>query len=151
MSVNQNIYLAQQKLIFLSSFYLKTFFLSRTIYSKTIQTISFLAWLKHDRLINNRRPYTHLIVVPASTLSNWSNEFAKFAPHLHIQRYHGTPAEKFEVKRSLRKMLASNKGGKRIVDVVLTTYTMFERESGAEDRSFLKKIPFEYLVLGTIF
>jgi hypothetical protein len=24
---------------------------------------------------------------------------------------------------------------------------MFERDSGAEDRSFLKKIPFEYLVL----
>jgi hypothetical protein len=36
------------------------------------------------------------------------------------------------------------------VDVVLTTYTQFERESGADDRKFLRKIPFEYLILGQL-
>lgn len=33
------------------------------------------------------------------------------------------------------------------VDVLVISLRMFERDSGAEDRSFLKKIPFEYLVL----
>ena len=40
---------------------------------KTVQTIAFLSWLRaHDRQLG-----CHLLVVPASTLSNWENEIEK--------------------------------------------------------------------------
>ena len=35
----------------------------------------------------------------------------------------------------------------RHVDVVVTTYTYFERESGKDDRRFLRSQPWEYMVL----
>ncbi|RDB15389.1 ISWI chromatin-remodeling complex ATPase ISW2 [Hypsizygus marmoreus] len=41
---------------------------------KTLQTISFLAYLKHFRGISG----PHLVVVPKSTLQNWQREFAKW-------------------------------------------------------------------------
>jgi SNF2 family DNA or RNA helicase len=40
---------------------------------KTLQTISFLAYLKHYRNISG----PHLIVVPKSTLQNWACEFSR--------------------------------------------------------------------------
>jgi SNF2 family DNA or RNA helicase len=55
---------------------------------KTVQTIAFLAWLKHQRkgkVISRRddeKNFVNLIVVPASVLSNWMNEFKKFAPNM---------------------------------------------------------------------
>lgn len=31
----------------------------------------------------------HLVVAPASVVSNWEREFEIFAPHLRVVRYHG--------------------------------------------------------------
>lgn len=103
------------------------------------------------------------------------NEFTKFCPQLKVLRFHGTPAEKSQVIRQLKKVLLDNSRSNNLkgkinkiffliqiilfiiiynyyeldrVDIVLTTYTLFERESGADDRKFLRKLPFEYLVLG---
>ena len=45
---------------------------------KTIQTIALLAYIIEFK--NNRGPF--LIVVPLSTLSNWVNECAKWAPDM---------------------------------------------------------------------
>jgi hypothetical protein len=118
---------------------------------KTVQTIAFVAWMHYDRQSRRKSTHTHLIVVPASTLSNWIQEFARFCPHLKVVRFHGTVNEKYSVKQLLRRALGStgsHRSSKDRVDVVLTTYTQFERESGADDRKFLRKIPFEYLILG---
>ena len=75
-----------------------------------MQTIAFLAWLNHqskgkiicdetdsnggnsddsdlddeEHVLSKSSPIQrpHLIVVPASVLNNWINEFKKFAPHM---------------------------------------------------------------------
>eukprot|EP01035_Chromulina_nebulosa_P021866 gene21866-28307_t len=111
---------------------------------KTIQTISFLAWLKYDAAIRApdelRQP--HFIVVPASTLANWQNEFAKFCPSFVVVTYHGTQKERAEMRHELRESIEEGE-----VDVILSTYTIFERESGKSDRAFLVNQQFEYLVL----
>lgn len=54
---------------------------------KTIQTISLLCYLIEVK--KNFGPF--LIIVPLSTLSNWSNEFEKWAPSLKKMIYKGSP------------------------------------------------------------
>jgi SWI/SNF-related matrix-associated actin-dependent regulator of chromatin subfamily A containing DEAD/H box 1 len=130
--------------------------------SKTIQTIAFLGWLHHQHCIRTASLPTHkskpmrphLIVVPGSTLGNWCNELERFCPSLQVVVYHGSPKEKQHVKHILKRALINPPDSNRQrhrreppVHVVLATYTMFERESGADDRSLLKKIDFDYLVL----
>jgi len=90
-----------------------------------------------------------LVVVPSSLVDNWSRELAVFAPRLHVLRFH-TSAER---KRALREF---GKGKRAIealrgegVDVVLTTYPLFE-SSGAdarEARSWLKRVPLGVVAL----
>ena len=108
---------------------------------KTIQTISFLGWLKFNNpLDNTKRP--HLIVVPASTLANWSNELKKFCPTLQILLYHGSQKERDLLRRELTAKVENLE-----VDVVLSTYTIFEREACKEDQSYLRRMKFEYIIL----
>ena len=112
---------------------------------KTVQTIAFLGWLKSDankQQFNEavRRP--HLIVVPASTLANWQNELARFCPSFVVVTYHGTMKERAELRHDLRQRIRDEE-----VDVILSTYTIFERESGKVDRAFLQNQNFQYLVL----
>lgn len=64
---------------------------------KTVQTIAFLAWLKHrskSSVINvdcddrasdiEEAPSTHLIIVPVSVLPNWIREFKTFCPEMNV-------------------------------------------------------------------
>lgn len=104
---------------------------------KTVQTIAFLGWLRGKA---NRR--TSLIVVPATTLSNWCNELEKFCPNLRVTVYHGSQKERDMMRYPLHTSIEA-----REVDVVLSTYTIFERESCKEDQSFLRKQRFDYLIL----
>lgn len=75
-------------------------------------------------------PWPNLIVVPPSTLTNWQNEFKKFAPDLRVTTYSGSTMQ--------RDMLADD-----ILDdvsqhhVILTTYSQLGRK---EDIGNLKKI-----------
>lgn len=50
---------------------------------KTIQTIALLAYLKECK--NNEGP--HLVIVPLSTLSNWADEFERWAPSLKVMLF----------------------------------------------------------------
>lgn len=45
---------------------------------KTLQTISFLGYLKHERGING----PHLVVCPCGVVNNWMNELRKWCPTL---------------------------------------------------------------------
>ncbi|KAH7926002.1 hypothetical protein BV22DRAFT_1063947 [Leucogyrophana mollusca] len=62
---------------------------------KTLQTIAFNA---HLRGIGHYRPF--LVVCPLSVLHNWKEEFQKFAPKIPVCVYHGTPAERAELRRT---------------------------------------------------
>jgi SWI/SNF-related matrix-associated actin-dependent regulator 1 of chromatin subfamily A len=112
-----------------------------------VQTIAFLGWLRYHKefLLSTTSKYTkkpHLIVVPASTLTNWQNEFERFCPSFIIETYHGSQNERGQLRYEITSSINNNE-----VDVVLTTYSIFEKESGKEDRSFLNKQNFEYLIL----
>ena len=88
------------------------------------------------------RKKTHLIVVPASTLANWEIELKRFCPSLVFATYHGNQIERADMRYDLRDDLEAGK-----VDVLLSTFTIFERDSGRDDRAFLCRQKFEYLII----
>ncbi|KXN90773.1 Lymphoid-specific helicase [Leucoagaricus sp. SymC.cos] len=63
---------------------------------KTLQTIAFSAYLRE---CHNTRPF--LVVCPLSVLHNWHDEYKKFAPSIPVCIYHGTPAERAELRRTV--------------------------------------------------
>jgi SNF2 family DNA or RNA helicase len=82
---------------------------------------------------STRRP--HLIVVPASVLANWMNEFNKFAPHMVVIKYHGSQKERIDIQDEMRRYLPKDKDtpSDARLDVVLTTFSYFSSEK-SEDR-----------------
>ncbi|XP_013145747.1 PREDICTED: SWI/SNF-related matrix-associated actin-dependent regulator of chromatin subfamily A containing DEAD/H box 1 homolog isoform X2 [Papilio polytes] len=100
---------------------------------KTVQVIAFLAHLKETGQARG----THLIVVPASTLDNWSGELARWCPSLRVSKYYGNPEE----RRQLRVEYAR---GLDNIDVVLTTYTMVS--SCPEERKMFRITSMHYVI-----
>ncbi|XP_050684992.1 SWI/SNF-related matrix-associated actin-dependent regulator of chromatin subfamily A containing DEAD/H box 1 homolog [Leptidea sinapis] len=100
---------------------------------KTVQVISFLAHLKET----GQAKGTHLIVVPASTLDNWSTELATWCPALRVSKYYGHPEERRQLRIEYAKHLNN-------YDVVLTTYTMVS--SCPEERKMFRITPMHYVV-----
>ena len=84
----------------------------------------------------------HLVVVPASVVSNWEREFQKFAPGLDIIKFHGSVEERQNLKDILRQC---RKKTRPMVDVILAPITYFQKES-SEDRDFLRRFQFDYLI-----
>eukprot|EP01041_Mallomonas_annulata_P005974 gene5974-12051_t len=109
---------------------------------KTVQTIAFLGWLHYHYNMTNTRHRPHLIIVPASTISNWVNELKRFCPSLIVILYHGTQNERYILRKQIKKDIECNK-----FHIILSTYTIFERESGKDDCLFLRSHVFEYLIL----
>ncbi|KAG1828022.1 SNF2 family DNA-dependent ATPase [Suillus variegatus] len=68
------------------------------ILGKTLQTIAFNA---HLRGLGHYQPF--LIVCPLSVLHNWIEEFQKFAPTIPVCMYHGTPAERADLRRTVMR------------------------------------------------
>eukprot|EP01041_Mallomonas_annulata_P001914 gene1914-3715_t len=97
---------------------------------KTIQTIALLAYLMEFK--HNNGPY--LIVVPLSTLSNWVNEFSKWAPEIIKVIYKGTPL--------IRKQIYKDEVENGLFNVLLTTY-----EYIMKDRSLLRKRQWQYIIV----
>ena len=78
---------------------------------KTLQTISFLAYLKFNRNVDG----PHLVVVPLSVLPNWMAEFRKWCPLLRVVRLHVN--DEGERKRLRQDVL----GDPSSFDVAVTT------------------------------
>ena len=57
---------------------------------KTLQSISFLAWLRENRGI--RGP--HLVIAPLNVLDTWLQEIHRWCPSMRAVRYHGSDKEK---------------------------------------------------------
>ncbi|KAJ3181310.1 hypothetical protein HDU85_003619 [Gaertneriomyces sp. JEL0708] len=91
---------------------------------KTIQIITFLSVLYHDHSI-----YPHLIVVPASTVSNWEREFQKWAPDLRVVAYSGATEAQREYIRDYELLCDPNDMSKGLkAHVVVTSYEWVSRD-----------------------
>ena len=99
---------------------------------KTIQVIAFLAYLRESK--NVKGP--HLVIVPSSTLDNWSREFHIWCPDIKLLLYYGSQEERLEMREQINK-------SEVIFDVILTTYTIAQSPS---DKALFKKNSFRYCV-----
>jgi SWI/SNF-related matrix-associated actin-dependent regulator of chromatin subfamily A containing DEAD/H box 1 len=107
---------------------------------KTVQTIAFLLLMHALAKTKDATKYggPHIVVVPASVLNNWKREFAWIAPTLRIVVYHGSKDVRMDMQESLTV---------DDFDVILTTYTYFERDTCQDDRNFLRAFKFGYMIL----
>ena len=96
---------------------------------KTVQTIALLALLMERKAQNG--PY--LIVVPLSTLANWSIEFSRWAPSINVLEYRGEPA----ARKHAAPIIKSG-----AFNVLLTTY-----EYIIKDRGLLSKPRWLYIIV----
>ncbi|EMD41348.1 hypothetical protein CERSUDRAFT_109939 [Gelatoporia subvermispora B] len=96
---------------------------------KTIQTISLITFLIEVK--KQRGPY--LVIVPLSTMTNWSGEFAKWAPGVNMVSYKGNPAQRKLLQQDLRT-------GQ--FQVLLTTY-----EYIIKDRAHLSRIRWVHMII----
>ncbi|CAE6463520.1 unnamed protein product [Rhizoctonia solani] len=96
---------------------------------KTIQTISLISFLIERKKLHG--PY--LVIVPLSTLTNWTLEFAKWAPSIGTVVYKGSPNIRRTIQLNLR---AQN------FQVLLTTF-----EYIIKDRPFLSKIKWVHMII----
>ncbi|KAJ7859520.1 SNF2-family ATP dependent chromatin remodeling factor snf21 [Mycena olivaceomarginata] len=96
---------------------------------KTIQAISLITFLIESKKLNG--PY--LVIVPLSTMANWSGEFAKWAPSLKVVAYMGNPAQRRALEGELRV---------GHFHVLLTTY-----EYIIKDRPILCKIKWLHMII----
>lgn len=97
---------------------------------KTIQAISLLAYLYEIKNVHGK----HLIIVPLSTLTNWSDEFQKWCPVIRVSIYQGSKDTRNYVNTNFLKT------GK--FDVLLTTYDYTIR-----DKNRLKKVNWNYIIV----
>ncbi|KAI9900202.1 hypothetical protein N3K66_004464 [Trichothecium roseum] len=97
---------------------------------KTLQTISFLGYLRH--IIGITGP--HLVIVPKSTLDNWSREFARWTPEVNVLVLQGAKDERHQL---INDRLVDEK-----FDVCVTSYEMVLRE-----KAHLKKFAWEYIII----
>lgn len=96
---------------------------------KTIQTISLLTYLYETK--NVRGPF--LVIVPLSTLPNWSNEFDKWAPTMRVISYKGPPNE----RKMKQGILRSGE-----FDVVITTFEYIIKE-----KALLSKVKWVHMII----
>lgn len=122
-----------------------------------MQTIAFLAYLKHRGKLNQIDKdekevdplHPHLIIVPVSVLKNWMNEIEMWCPDLSVECYHGTQEEREDLRNQLEEHMPKNRKKRRPthpLDAIIAPSTYFSKES-SEDRKFLCRFNYSYLVV----
>lgn len=96
---------------------------------KTIQTISLITYLIEKK----RQQGPFLVIVPLSTLTNWNNEFEKWAPSVQRIVYKGPPLQRKNQQQQIRY------GN---FQVLLTTYEFI-----IKDRPVLSKIRWLHMIV----
>lgn len=99
---------------------------------KTMQSISILVYMLEFK--QDTGP--HLIIVPKSTLSNWMNELARWAPKIKPVKFHGNKQE----RQDLIDTVMNPK--KRDWHVCVTTYEICNLE-----RNVFNKFAWSYLII----
>ncbi|EGV65201.1 hypothetical protein CANTEDRAFT_120341 [Yamadazyma tenuis ATCC 10573] len=95
---------------------------------KTIQSISLVTYL-----IEKKHEDKFLVIVPLSTITNWTLEFEKWAPSVKIIVYKGSQNQRREMQPEVR---AGN------FQVILTTYEYIIRE-----RPILSKFEYSHMII----
>lgn len=103
---------------------------------KTLQSISILVYMLEYRELNG----PHLIVVPKSTLSNWTNELKRWAPTIKIIKFHGTKDEREQIARE--QLQPGQKDEERTWNVCVTTYEICNL-----DKNVINKFAWSYLII----
>jgi non-specific serine/threonine protein kinase len=100
---------------------------------KTLQTLSLLQKIKDEK-----KSKTFLIVVPTSLVFNWKDEIEKFTPEMNYYLHHGPNRLAGKTKSSLEKFnkILEEK------DIIITTYGTLRN-----DLEIFKNFEFEYIVL----
>lgn len=96
---------------------------------KTIQTISLITYLIEKK----RESGPFLVIVPLSTLTNWNNEFEKWAPSVSRIVYKGPPNARKQQQQQIR-------WGQ--FQVLLTTYEFI-----IKDRPILSKVKWLHMIV----
>ncbi|OCK78189.1 ISWI chromatin-remodeling complex ATPase ISW2 [Lepidopterella palustris CBS 459.81] len=99
---------------------------------KTIQTIAFLAYLREKKSYG---PF--MIAAPLSTTSNWVEEFRKWTPDIPVVLYHGSKADRKEIREQRLKYPGSDE-----FPVVVTSY-----EICMNDRKFLAGFGWKFIII----
>ncbi|KZP06975.1 hypothetical protein FIBSPDRAFT_763515, partial [Athelia psychrophila] len=97
---------------------------------KILQTISFLSYLKHRWQVNG----PHLVLVPKSTLQNWTREFAQWTPDVSFCLLTGSKEERVEI--------IANRLIPQDFNVCITSYEICLSKNSA-----FKKFSFEYIII----
>ncbi len=87
---------------------------------KTIQVLAFLSCIKSHSGPGKSSPAASLLIIPASLLSNWEKEIARFCPGLKALFFH--PAV-----HSATDLESANRHALDDYDLVITTYAMATR------------------------
>lgn len=103
---------------------------------KTLQTISFLAYLRENRGIKG----PHIVIVPKSVVGNWMREFKKWCPCIRTVRMGGTKDERIKFEKE--HLPVDPATGKFKWDVLVTSYEGLLKQKGK-----LGKIPWRYLII----
>lgn len=103
---------------------------------KTLQSISVLVYMLEYRNLNG----PHLIVVPKSTLSNWMNELARWAPNVNAVKFHGDRATRDDIINTILE--PGQRDEERDWHVVVTTYEVCNIE-----KNTLNKFAWSYLII----
>ncbi|KAJ1987218.1 hypothetical protein EDC05_005954 [Coemansia umbellata] len=107
---------------------------------KTIQVISFLSAIYHSTIppdlkdmqaaISNAGTFPFLVIVPATLINNWMNEFKSWAPDLVVAQLSGRSAEReIQLKHTLFNSNDTHRKDLRC-HVVLTSYEAISNLSG---------------------
>ena len=103
---------------------------------KTVQTVAFLNWLRHER--NQQGPF--IVVVPLSTMPSWAETFDNWTPDVNYVVYNGNEASRNIIKEY--ELLVNGNPSKPRFHVLLTTY-----EYILADSSFLSQIRWQFMAV----
>lgn len=125
---------------------------------KTLQTLSLIQHLEENYPSPTDLPRPYLVVCPLSVLGLWCDEARKWTPQLKVIRFHGTSAERNQIKavalgtedrfgnetgrrKSKRKGASAaaveNADGDAAFTVMVTTYEAFQAESAWLKHAFV--------------
>lgn len=103
---------------------------------KTVQTVSFMNWLRHDR----RQQGPFIVVVPLSTMPAWADTFDLWTPDLNYVVYNGNEASRKIIREY--ELLVDGNPKKIKFNVLLTTY-----EYILHDSAFLSSLKWQFMAV----